>query len=258
MHPIDALEAVDVIALTLGGAAAGFVNTLAGGGSALALALLVFTGVDATAANGTNRVAVFAQAASAVTTFHRRGVRPWRGALSILPVVLTGAVIGALVAARLPSRATQWALGALFAGLAVVLAVRPGWLVPEVDRAVVVPADPRLSHHAAAFGVGLYGGMFQAGVGIPLLLVVVHRLRLDLVAGNAAKSALVLIFTGAALVVFGGSGQVDWTRGAILAAGGWVGSAVAARTAVARGAVFVRRVLVLALIVSAAKFLGAL
>ena len=58
MHPL----VLDLL-LLLGGAVAGFVNTVAGGGSALTVPLLMLGGLDASVANGTNRLAVTVQTA---------------------------------------------------------------------------------------------------------------------------------------------------------------------------------------------------
>lgn len=48
---------------------AGFVNTLAGGGSMLTLPMLMFLGLPAGVANGTNRVAILLQNIAGVKTF---------------------------------------------------------------------------------------------------------------------------------------------------------------------------------------------
>lgn len=48
------------------GTIAGFINVNAGGGSTLTLPMLIFMGLDAALANGTNRVAIFIQNISAV------------------------------------------------------------------------------------------------------------------------------------------------------------------------------------------------
>ncbi len=238
--------------LLLGGALAGFVNAIAGGGSALTLPLLMLTGMDAAVANGTNRVAVAVQAATATGTFHRKGVRPWRRAGRAALWALPGALIGALVAVRVSPAALEVLFGLLFLGLAVLMIRRPTWLVPDPSEA----REPTGWSGPALFGVGVYGGLLQAGVGIPLLVVMVRGLGLDLVRGNAAKAALVLIYTGLILAVFGAAGQVQWRAGAVLAAGGVLGSTLGARAAVARGSDFIRKALFVALLLAGAKALG--
>jgi uncharacterized membrane protein YfcA len=56
------------------GFVAGFMNTMAGGGSLLTLPLLIFMGLPAAVANGTNRVAIFMSTFSASAGFKSKGV----------------------------------------------------------------------------------------------------------------------------------------------------------------------------------------
>ncbi|MFW5968532.1 MAG: TSUP family transporter, partial [Persicimonas sp.] len=69
-----------------GGIFAGVVNTLAGSGSLVALAVLVFLGLPATVANGTNRVGVIVQCVVGLETFRRGGkLRPDKSAWYVVP-----------------------------------------------------------------------------------------------------------------------------------------------------------------------------
>ena len=60
------------------------------------------------------------------------------------------------------------------------------WPCPEGARRSL----PAPLQHAIYLGVGLYGGAFQAGLGIPLLLALVGVGGLDLVRANSIKVAL--------------------------------------------------------------------
>ena len=57
-------DPVTFIILAVVGAVAGFLNVLAGGGSALTIPLMIFLGYDATVANGSNRIAIQVEALS--------------------------------------------------------------------------------------------------------------------------------------------------------------------------------------------------
>ena len=52
---------------------AGFINTLAGSGSLVTLPLLIFIGLPANVANGTNRVGVILQNVVGIATYQRAG-----------------------------------------------------------------------------------------------------------------------------------------------------------------------------------------
>jgi len=62
--------------LFVGSLVAGILNVLAGGGSLLTLPLLIFMGLPAAVANGTNRIAIFSQNIFAIQGFRKRGVMP--------------------------------------------------------------------------------------------------------------------------------------------------------------------------------------
>lgn len=56
------------------GIVAGFINTLAGSGSLLTLPLLMFLGLPANVANGTNRIAILLQNVVGVSSFRQQKV----------------------------------------------------------------------------------------------------------------------------------------------------------------------------------------
>ena len=111
--------------LIVAGLAAGFLNTLAGGGSLLTLPALIFLGLDANLANGTNRVAVLIQNMMAVASFARHRRLPSRGALALIPAAILGAWIGARVAVDVPAPILKSVLAA------VLLLALPAVFLPE-------------------------------------------------------------------------------------------------------------------------------
>ena len=104
---------VGLLVLGLAGAVAGVINTIAGGGSLLALPVLVALGLPPGVANGTMRVGVAVQNVTSALTFHSRGVRQYGLVLRlVLPMVL-GAAVGTVLATRLPDDALRVVFGAM-------------------------------------------------------------------------------------------------------------------------------------------------
>ena len=98
------------------------------------------------------------------------------------------------------------------------------------------------------FGVGIYGGFIQAGVGfimIPLLTIIN---RFSLVKTNSTKVFVALTYSLSALAVFILEGMVDWWYGLILALGTAIGGWIGSRWSVAKGDVWIRRVLIMTII----------
>ena len=144
--------------LVAGGLLAGFINTLAGGGSFLTVPLLILAGVPPSAANGTNRVAVLIQSLAAARGFTQEGVPGVRLALSLVPATLLGAWLGAWGATHVSDEVFR-RLFAVIMLLALPIVLRnplPGAGGPH--RALPLPVQLALY-----FAIGLYGGAIQAG-----------------------------------------------------------------------------------------------
>ncbi len=241
-------------AIVAAGFVSGFINTLAGSGSLVTLPLLIFAGLPANLANGTNRVAILMQNVVAVGSFRRSGMLDLRGALWLGVPATVGAVAGAQIAVNLNEEVMRRTIGVIMLIMLVVIVIRPGrWLKGQHQ---VMAGRPSVLQLLIFAGIGLYGGFIQAGVGIFLLAGLVLSMGYDLVRANAVKVGVVLLFTVFALLVFIFNGQVDWVIGFILALGNMLGAWVAARVAVERGAAWVRRLLIAVVLVSAANLLG--
>lgn len=240
-------------AVPIVGFVAGFINTLAGSGSLLTLPLLIVLGLPPTVANGTNRVGILVQTIVSVATFRkRRALESASVPLVLIPAVI-GAAVGAALAVDLDERVLQRTIGVLMLVLLATLLFNPQRFLEE--RAAGDARRPFIQV-PVFFAIGVYGGFIQAGVGLFLLAGLTLAAGHDLVRGNAVKNLVVLVFTFAALAVFVFNGQVDWSLGALLAAGSAGGAWVATHMAVRRGAAFVRYMLIATLVASSIALLG--
>ena len=88
----------DIIILLLCGIIAGFINTVAGGGSLLTLPILIFMGLPSNIANGTNRIAIFMQNIFSISGYKSRGVSDFKYSSWLSISALIGAIIGAKIA----------------------------------------------------------------------------------------------------------------------------------------------------------------
>lgn len=231
-----------LVVIALVGVVASIINTIAGGGSLLTLPLLVALGLPAGLANGTNRVGVVMQVVASAVTFHRRGFRDYRLFARLVIPMMLGALAGAFMATRMDDELLRVVFGAALAAWAVLLVIRPG-------RFLHAPPQPRPIGPLAlvlSVLVGLYGGFLQAGVGFPLLALLVLYLGYPAVEANAAKSVLTLGYTLVSLPMFAIAGQVAWREGLVLAVGSMVGGWLGTRLQIRAGANLVRWVVVLA------------
>jgi uncharacterized membrane protein YfcA len=241
-------------ALIAAGFAAGFINTLAGSGSLITLPALIWIGLPATVANGTNRIAILMQNVVGVGSFMRHKILDVRGTLLLGIPATVGSVIGAQIAVNLDEVMMRRVIGAIMVAMLLVILVRPQrWLQ---GRQTELNGRPTWVQLLIFFAIGMYGGFIQAGVGIFLLAGLVLAVGYDLVRANAVKLGIVLFYIPFALAVFIRNHQVDLLAGLILGVGNMLGAWVGARTAVERGAVWVRRLLIAVVLVSAVDLLG--
>lgn len=243
------------IAAIVAGFAAGVINTLAGNGSSITLPLLIFMGLPATVANGTNRIGVLMQTLASTFAYHRRRAMPWSASVLLVGPTALGGLLGARIAVDLNEEQMRLAIGGMLVLTFFLILLRPErWLRGRAGGAL----RPQWYHLVLFFAVGLYGGFIQAGVGIFLLVALVLGLGHDLVRSNAIKSFLVLALNILAFIVFVRNGQVDWVLGTIVAVGQLVGGWAAAHIATQTWAqVWVYRLLLVVVLVSAVQmFVG--
>ena len=231
------------------GVLSGFLNVIAGGGSLLALPILIFMGLPGNVANGTNRVAIVAQNVSAVTGFFKKGYSDLRIMLTLSLCAVPGAAIGAYLGTQVSGELFNRILG----GLMIVLLV----LMGRKQRDATVSEKPQklVLGHLLMVAVGFYGGFIQAGVGFFLMAVLYRVIGLDLIRVNAYKVFIVGIYTLVALAIFAGKGQVLWLTGAALAVGTTIGGWIGVHFTVKRGEGLIRIVLNAVLIVMAIRLL---
>jgi uncharacterized membrane protein YfcA len=244
------MELIHVLLLLGGGLVAGTINAMAGGGSLLTVPLLVFAGVPGNAANGSNRVGVLASSLSAASTFRRLGVAGLGGIGRVLVPASAGALLGSIVVSQLTDDAFEQIFGFVMIPI-LLLSLRKPDVAAMADR----PQWPAWLTTIVFFGIGIYGGAFQAGVGL-MMIVALSRAGVDLVVANNIKVIVTFVFTVFALPVFILNGDVDWAPALVLAVGLATGSAIGARITVAGGEKVIRPVLIVAVIVFAGRLVG--
>ncbi len=233
---------------------AGFINTLAGGGSALTLPFLIFLGLPANVANGTNRIAILLQTAVGTAGFAKEKVLDLKKGYPLALASIMGAILGAFIAINLNEILMRRIVGSILIIMLLLVLLKPEvWIKSKTE--VAYKHNPVFSF-IIFFLIGAYGGFIQIGTGFFLLAALVLSEKLNLIKANAIKVFIVLIYTPLALVIFILNKQVDYKLGLILAIGNMAGAWIGSKVAVSWGAKFVRWILIIALTGSSAKLLG--
>ncbi|MCO8275938.1 sulfite exporter TauE/SafE family protein [Actinoplanes sp. TRM 88003] len=221
----------EILALLGGGLTAGAINSIAGGGSLITFPLLVALGLPGVAANVSNALSVApGYAAGAV------GSRPdltgqGRRILSIIPTIVVGALCGSALLLFTPRSVFDVVVPFLLLLAAAMMAFQgrlralAGHPRDKSARAVTVQVQ------VAVFLCGLYGGYFNAAMG--LLLIAALSLVLDepLRRISALKNVFSAVVGVTTVLTYSIFGPVNWAVVAVLAPatviGGFTGAKIA-------------------------------
>ena len=250
------MEILDVGLILITGIAAGFMNTLGGGGSLLTLPMLIFLGLPVAVANGTNRIALIVQNIVGVSNFRRKGFfYPKLGIILAIPAVF-GSLIGAKFAISVPEELFQKILAIIMIVVMILILTRPEKrFLKEIEGENLSTVRLVVSIFVF-FGVGLYGGFINAGVGFVIIVALTLITGMSLVKINSLKLFIVLIYIFSSLVVFIIHGKVNWILGLTLAAGNALGAYLGSNFAVSKGDKWIRVFIVIAILSMSAKLLG--
>jgi uncharacterized membrane protein YfcA len=238
--------------LFIAGIGAGIINIVAGGGSLMTMPLLIFMGLPSTMANGTNRIAIVGQSISAIYNFRKSAVLPFKIALICTPPALLGSWFGASLALNIDDALFNRLLALIMIGVLIFTAIDP--LKRMRQKTPELRIRGKIILVIAFFGIGIYGGFIQAGVGfiiIPFLLA----FGFDLVHINVIKVFVIFVYTLLALGIFIYHGQIDYSLGLALAAGNTIGGALGAKLTISKGHDWIKKIVVIMILIFAIKLL---
>lgn len=248
------MNLIDFFILISAGVAVGFINTLAGGGSAISLSVLMLMGLSPAMANGTNRIGIAIQNIVGVSSYKHQGVLDTRkGFLLAIPATL-GSILGAIIAVDLNEDIFEKAMAIILLVMLVFILFNPEKLIKEQTE--LVNKTLNWKQYVLFFFIGIYGGFIHIGIGYFLLASLIMGAGYELVKANAVKVLIVLLYTPFSLVVFIWNDMIDYKMGFSLAIGTSIGALIASRMAVKRGAGFIRWIIVVIILLTSAHLFG--
>jgi len=235
------------------GTAAGFLNTVGGGGSLLSMPMLIFLGLPSAVANGTNRVALMIQNIVAVYNFRRKGFFDLKLSIMLGLPALVGSIVGSKIAISLSDNVFNKIL-------AFIMIIVLFFIVKQPHKKYIVEGeefnpDRKIPAIIAFFFVGLYGGFIQAGVGFIIIVALSLITGMSLVKINSLKVFIVGFYMITSLLVFIISGNVNWILGFTLAIGNSLGAWLGSNFAVSKGDKWIRYILIAVVSIMALKLL---
>jgi hypothetical protein len=233
-----------LVVATCASAAAGFVNSIAGGGGLVSIPILLglYPAAPPAALFGTNKAAMVCGTLQAAGSYGRHVRLPW----SMLVPAIGAAVAGGLAGAGLVTLVSSvWLRPLLPVMLGLVLVHT--LLRSEAGREHAPRFSPRAeaaAGSAIAGGLGLYDGFFGPGTGSFLIHLFVRVLGFDFLHAVASAKILNAATNLGALATFAWTGNVWWILALPMAVANVAGSWLGSRLALRHGSGFVRAVFV--------------
>jgi uncharacterized protein len=252
------LPALTLALLVLAAFVAGWVDAVVGGGGLIQLPALLIGLPSAAPVNilATNKLASICGTTVSSATYYRR-IRPDPRTFGpLMACAFVGSVGGALVGSRISEKA--------FDPIVLVVLVVVGAYVlfrPDLGETTLLRYDGRRhvgTAMVAGLLIGCYDGALGPGTGSFFVITLVGLLGYSFLEASAKARIANWATNLAALCVFVPQGAVLWRVGLVMGACNLVGGYLGARTAVARGAGFVRAFFILVVAGFAVRIAGGL
>jgi hypothetical protein len=237
--------------LFLTGLAAGFVDSIAGGGGLITIPVLLSFGLDPRQALATNKLQATFGSASAAFHYAHAGAVNWRECGRGFTITFIGAAAGTLtvrqVDALLLARLVPW----LLAAVAAYMFFKPS--LGEADR------HARLSRGAFEFlfglALGFYDGFFGPGTGTFWAMGYVLLLGYNLTRATAHTKVMNFSSNLASLLFFLPGGGVLILPGLVMGAGQLLGARLGSRMVLRKGTRFIRPIFLTVVLAFTARLL---
>ena len=245
------IEILEIVILVFVGLAAGVINTLAGGGSAFTLPVLIFLGLPPSVANGTNRIVIVIQSLIGALGYKSKGISTFPFNIYLGISASFGAVIGALIAIEIDEK--------LFNRILAIVIITIGVLIiannKKLDSKLIEKINGKYLFFSLIifFFLGIYGGFLNAGIGIVIMFILNRYNGLDLVKTNATKVVLITIYSSIALIVFAYNNSINWEKGLWMSLGTIYGAWWSSRWSVKKGDKVIKIVMLIMITIIAIK-----
>jgi uncharacterized membrane protein YfcA len=220
------------IATVFSGSLVGFVlGLIGGGGSILAVPLLVYVvGVASPhIAIGTSSIAVAVSAFANLISHARSGHVKWPCALVFSTAGVLGAALGSTLGKSFDGQKLLFLFGVLMIAIAASMLIRKPR--PDSDfKPLGATTAPTLAPRLIAMGglVGMLSGFFGIGGGFLIVPGLMASARMPMIIAIGSSLVAVTAFGLTTATTYALSGLVDWRLAALFIAGGLVGGLIGA------------------------------
>jgi uncharacterized protein len=233
------------------GIAAGFVDSIAGGGGLITLPVLMSLGLPPQTALGTNKLQATCGSGSAAWHYAEAKTVPLKDCTRGFLLSLAGAAVGTLLVRQMDPSVLRRAIPVLLIAVAVYTLFKP--------RLGAEDLKPRMSRGTFdwTFGLalGFYDGFFGPGTGTFWTMAFVLGLGFNLTRATGYTKVMNFASNLSSLAFFLWGGDVALAAGFFMGVGQLVGARIGSRMVIAKGTKFIRPVFLAVVFALALKLL---
>ena len=218
------------------GLAAGFVDSIAGGGGLITLPVLLNIGLGPQEALGTNKLQASFGSGSATWHYARAKTVPLHDCKRAFILTFIGAALGALAVQQIDPGLLKRAIPVLLIAVGIYTILKP--------RLGAQDLHPRMSRGwfdlIFGLGIGFYDGFFGPGTGTFWTMAFMLGLGFNMTKATAYTKVMNFSSNLSSLALFLIPGRVHFLTGVVMGAGQLIGARLGAGMVITRGTKFIR------------------
>jgi uncharacterized membrane protein YfcA len=251
------LDPISMILVLIGiGVGAGALGSVLGvGGGIIMVPALTFLGLPPAHVASTSLFAVTSTSVSSTFEYSRQKRIDYKLGIQLSALAIPGAIVGAFVSDYLTEGSFKLAFGILLVLTGLYILYRNSILKEGSEASRKQPAHVMIAVFAATFGAGLISSVFGVGGGIIFVPIMLLVMKMTMQRAAPTSQLTLMITSIAGVLTHSFLGHPDYIQALALSAGAFAGAQVGARLSKSAKDVLLQRLLGIALIGVAVKFI---
>ena len=220
------LTAVVLVMLCLAAVAAGYLDTLVGGGGLITIPALLMAGVPPIFALGTNKLQAVMGTGTASLMMVKRGKLRFKEVKAIMLAAFVGAILGSFAVQFFDTELLSILIPIVIVLIALYFVLSPQQSLYAREAKITENTYAK----TAVPAIGFYDGMFGPGTGSFFVLSGVSLRGQEIVDSTATAKTLNFATNLGSLAVFLAFGKIIWWVGGLMMIGQAVGANLGAKT----------------------------
>ena len=244
-------EFVTLLIVLLLGVIVGFFDSIIGAGGLISVPSLILLGLPPQVAIATDRFGLLGQTFSSLIKFWRAKKIVWRYVPILSAITLVGSLIGANILLSIDPKILKNFVGFILLILLPIIFLKRDFGIKREK----ISKSKKIIGFCVYLLIMIFGACFGQGTGPMVFYTLTFFFGFTMVEVLATNTFPWLVLAISSLVIFAVNKIIDYKIGVILLIGMALGGYVGAHVAIKKGDIWIKRLFVLLVIISAVKLL---